>query len=57
MLPRDPMILLSYVNTLLRDQYESLAELCRSLDVDEESLKKKLSDAGFVYREEQNQFQ
>ena len=57
MLPRDPMILLSYVNTLLRDQYDSLAELCRSLDEDEESLKKKLSDAGFVYREEQNQFQ
>lgn len=28
MIPKDPMILLSYVNTQLRDYYESLEALC-----------------------------
>ena len=28
MIPKDPMILLSYVNTQLRDYYDSLEALC-----------------------------
>ncbi|MER2055881.1 MAG: DUF4250 domain-containing protein, partial [Clostridia bacterium] len=32
MLPKDPVILLSYVNTKLRDEYVSLQELCRAED-------------------------
>lgn len=31
MLPKDPCILLSYVNTKLRDQYACLEDLCRIL--------------------------
>ena len=34
MIPKDPVILLSYVNTQLRDYYPSLDEMCRSLSVD-----------------------
>ena len=34
MLPKDPVILLSFVNTKLRDEYESLDELCAALDAD-----------------------
>ena len=32
MLPQDPVILLSYVNTKLRDEYPSLDELCDDLE-------------------------
>ena len=32
-IPKDPMILMSYVNTQLRDFYSSLDELCSALDL------------------------
>ncbi len=56
MLPNDPMILLSYVNTKLRDGYESLAALCEGLDLDEDALKEKLAAAGFFYDAAKNRF-
>ena len=28
MIPKDPVILLSFINTKLRDEYASLSELC-----------------------------
>ena len=56
MLPNDPMILLSYVNTKLRDEYDSLEALCEDLDTDEEKLREKLGLAGFLYRKELNRF-
>ncbi len=56
MLPNDPMILLSVVNTKLRDEYDSLEALCADLDEDREALEKKLAAAGFCYVEEFNQF-
>ncbi len=34
-LPKDPVILLSYINTQLRDFYPSLDELCKSLCIEE----------------------
>ena len=39
MIPKDPMILLSYVNTQLRDFYPSLTEFCKTFDLDEEALR------------------
>ena len=33
-IPKDPVILLSYVNTQLRDNYSSLDEMCQALDAD-----------------------
>ena len=56
MLPNDPMILLSVVNTKLRDEYDSLDALCADLETDREALEKKLAAAGFRYSETQNQF-
>ena len=44
MIPKDPMILLSYVNTQLRDFYPSLEALAEGLEVDQEDLVKKLEN-------------
>lgn len=56
MLPQDPIILLSYVNTRLRDQYASLDALCEDLQADKEDLVSKLSAVGFDYDPASNQF-
>lgn len=56
MLPQDPVILFSLVNTKLRDQYASLEELCDDLDADQDSLVAALSAAGWTYDRERNQF-
>ena len=56
MLPQDPFMLLSYVNTKLRDEYPSLEELCASLGIDRSALEEKLHDAGFDYMPQANQF-
>lgn len=56
MLPKDPFMLLSVINTKLRDEYKSLDELCASMDVDKSQLQKTLEDAGFEYNADLNQF-
>lgn len=56
MLPNDPVILLSVINTKLRDYYSSLDALCEDLNVDKEELIKKLSTIGYFYKPERNQF-
>ncbi|MCI8830006.1 MAG: DUF4250 domain-containing protein [Lachnospiraceae bacterium] len=54
--PKDPIMLLSYINTQLRDSYPSLDELCRALDLDKPDLESKLSKAGYGYDPSVNQF-
>ena len=49
MLPKDINILISVVNTYLRDRYPSLHELCLSLDEDEDALAARLKAAGWRY--------
>ena len=56
MLPKDPFILLSYLNTKLRDEYSSLDELCDDLDVSAEELREQMERFGFRYNPEQNRF-
>ena len=56
MLPKDPMILLSVINTHLRDDYPNLDALCEELDLERGELEAKLEAAGFVYDAEQNRF-
>lgn len=56
MIPQDPVMLLSYINTQLRDQYPTLLELCKSLNLDEQILKEKLATIDYLYDEEKNQF-
>lgn len=55
-LPNDPIILLSYINTKLRDECGSLDDLCDRYEIDKTSLCAKLSDAGFCYNQATNQF-
>lgn len=55
-LPADPMILLSYINTQLRDFYPSLQELCKTLGEDEAELKARLAPLGYEYSEQLNRF-
>ena len=56
MLPKDPYILLSFVNTRLRDEYSSLTELCAALDVNETELCDTLAALDYRYDPERNQF-
>ena len=56
MLPKDPAMLLSVVNTKLRDFYDSLDALCDDLDVARESVEKALAGIGYTYDAEKNQF-
>ena len=55
-IPKDPFMLLSFINMHLRDDGMSLDELCKSLDIDRDNLVKTLKDAGFDYLPEVNQF-
>lgn len=56
MLPRDPVILLSYVNTKLRDRDASLTIFCEEEDADESALCAALAEIGYQYDSERNQF-
>ena len=56
MLPKDPYILLSVVNARLRDQYTDLADLCASLDADEDTLRQTLAGVDYHYEPVHNQF-
>lgn len=55
-IPKDPVMLLSYVNTQLRDFYSSLEEMCRALDIDPGELETKLRGIDYRYDPEKNQF-
>ncbi|MCD8384659.1 MAG: DUF4250 domain-containing protein [Clostridiales bacterium] len=56
MLPQNPVILLSYVNTKLRDQYPSLDALCDDLETDRAQLEEALRAINYEYSPERNQF-
>lgn len=55
-LPQDPMMLFSFINTKLRDEYSSLDALCDDLGVDKQVLVSRLREAGFEYNAQQNKF-
>lgn len=55
-LPQDPMILFSFVNTKLRDNYPSLDDLCDDLHIEKQQLTDTLAAVGFTYNPEQNKF-
>ena len=56
MLPKDPILLLSVVNTKLRDCYPNLEELCHGEDADQEEIVRTLDAIGYVYQPDLNQF-
>ena len=56
MLPKDPVILLSFVNTKLRDEFESLEELCAALDADAQEISETLEALDYHYDPVSNRF-
>lgn len=56
MLPEDPVMLLSFVNMKLRDDYSDLDDLCDSLGIDKCMLIEKLEKAGYKYDQENRCF-
>lgn len=55
-LPKDPVMLLSTVNTLMRDYYDSLDSLCEDRQIEKEELIKTLRGIDYEYDESRRQF-
>ena len=56
MIPKDPVILLSFINTKLRDEYTSLSELCAALDANEAFIRDALAGLDYHYDPVHNRF-
>ena len=55
-LPNDPIILLSVLNTKLRDFYPSLDALCDDLEANRAEIEEKCRSVGYEYSAERNRF-
>ena len=55
-LPTDPVMLLSVVNTQLRDHYPTLDELTSAYMVEKQDLIDRLASINYAYDADQNQF-
>lgn len=55
-LPKDPMLLLSVVNTKLRDYYHNLDALCDDMNVEKEEIVNTLKNVDYEYDENRHQF-
>ena len=56
MVPSDPIILLSYMNTQLRDKYSSFDDFCYDNDIDADKVLQTLEEIGYYYNGQLNQF-
>ncbi len=56
MIPKDPVMLLSFINLKLRDFYDDLDALCDDLDIDRQDIENKLAVIDYRYDSEKNQF-
>lgn len=55
-IPKDPVMLLSFINLKLRDNYSSLELLCEDLDINKEEIINLLKSIDYEYDEKTNQF-
>ena len=55
-IPKDPMMLLSYINMQLRDFYPSIEELCKALDVEKSEIDEKLATIDCKYESVCNRY-
>lgn len=55
-IPKDPIILLSFTNTQLRDHFKNLTEFCKAFMVDETYIINKLQTVDYSYDQSTNQF-
>lgn len=56
MAPKDPVMLLSFMNVKLRDYYGSLEDCCEDLGLDKKEIAGKLEAIGYRYDGQRNQF-
>ncbi len=56
MIPKDPVMLLSFVNLKLRDYYQNVETMCEELDIDQKELEEKLAGIDYHYDRDKNQF-
>lgn len=56
LLPKDPVMLMSFVNMKLRDEYRTLEDLCSAYGLEETKLKATLEAAGFDWIPGSRQF-
>ena len=54
--PKDPAMLLSYINTQLRDHYSSMDELCKTMDLDRAEIDEKLAMLDYEYDPKSNRY-
>ena len=55
-LPKEPMLLLSVVNTKIRDYYHTLDALCEDMNVEKDEIICKLKGIDYEYDESKHQF-
>lgn len=55
-LPKDPVLLLSVINTKLRDYYPSLDALCEDMHTEKDTIINTLKGIDYEYDESGNQF-
>ena len=56
MVPKDPVMLLSFLNLKLRDFYKNLEDCCEDLEISRAEVEEKLAAIGYRYDETKNQF-
>ena len=57
MAPKDPVMLLSFINTKLRDFDPSLDILCEEEDLEIKEVLAKLGEIGYSYNKDKNRFE
>ena len=55
-LPQDNFILLSFINTKLRDEYSSLEDFCNENDLSPDDICGRMAKAGYEYDRKSNSF-
>ena len=55
-IPKDPVMLLSYLNTQLRDFYPDMDELCRALVLDRKTVDEAMASIDYAYDSAKNQY-
>ncbi|MGL4738347.1 MAG: DUF4250 domain-containing protein [Cellulosilyticaceae bacterium] len=53
---KDPFLMLSVMNTKLRDECPTLSELCLTYDLTEADVIKRMESIGYTYNSGVNQF-
>lgn len=56
MIPKDPAMLVSFINLKLRDEYSDMEQLCDRLDIDRTEVEGILKNAGYLYNAQTNQY-